>query len=77
MPDTTPVRRILTVCLGNYCRSPLAAAVLTQLGGTAVEVRSAGIRDKWVGQPAHPVMVEAAAERGVRPHQPPGRPGEQ
>lgn len=57
-------RRLLTVCLGNHCRSPLAAAVLARAGGEAVEVRSAGIRNKWVGQPAHPAMVAAAAARG-------------
>ncbi|TXS41710.1 low molecular weight phosphotyrosine protein phosphatase [Streptomyces sp. uw30] len=57
-------RRILTVCYGNICRSPLAAAVLTQLGGDTVEVRSAGIRDKWTGKPAHLTMAEAAAPHG-------------
>jgi protein-tyrosine phosphatase len=57
-------RRILIVCYGNICRSPLAAAVLAQLGGDAVEVRSAGIRDKWTGTPAHPAMIEAAAHHG-------------
>ncbi|MEV6796515.1 low molecular weight phosphotyrosine protein phosphatase [Streptomyces sp. NPDC051320] len=57
-------RRLLTVCLGNHCRSPLAAAVLTQLGRSAVEVRSAGTRDRWVGKPAHAAMVTAAAARG-------------
>jgi protein-tyrosine phosphatase len=57
-------RRILTVCLGNHCRSPLAAAILAQLGGTASQTRSAGLRGKWVGQPAHPLMRAAAAESG-------------
>jgi protein-tyrosine phosphatase len=57
-------RRFLTVCLGNHCRSPLAALVLAQLGGKAVDVRSAGTRDKWVGHPAHAAMVTAAAARG-------------
>ncbi|GAA2507967.1 protein-tyrosine-phosphatase [Streptomyces thermolineatus] len=57
-------RRLLTVCLGNHCRSPVAAVVLAELGGPAVEVRSAGIRDKWAGHPAHPAMVAAAAARG-------------
>lgn len=57
-------RRILTVCLGNYCRSPLAAVVLAGRGGQAVVVRSAGLRTKWVGQPAHRDMLAAAAARG-------------
>ncbi|WP_030548445.1 protein-tyrosine-phosphatase [Streptomyces albus] len=63
-PGTARPRRILAVCLGNHCRSPLAAAVLARLGGSAVEARSAGIRDKWAGRPAHPAMIAAAAARG-------------
>ncbi|MFD5392136.1 low molecular weight protein-tyrosine-phosphatase [Streptomyces sp. NPDC059474] len=57
-------RRLLAVCLGNHCRSPLAAVVLADLGGPAVEVRSAGTLEKWVGHPAHPDMVTAAAAAG-------------
>ncbi|MFG2577715.1 arsenate reductase/protein-tyrosine-phosphatase family protein [Streptomyces malaysiensis] len=57
-------RRLLTVCLGNHCRSPLAALILAELGGPAVDVRSAGTRDKWVGKPAHGQMVTAAAAAG-------------
>lgn len=63
MTATRP-RRLLTVCLGNHCRSPLAALILTELGGAAVEVRSAGTRDRWVGHPAHTQMVTAAAAAG-------------
>jgi protein-tyrosine phosphatase len=61
---TARPRRILTVCLGNHCRSPFAAAVLARLGRGAVEARSAGIRDKWAGRPAHLAMIAAAAARG-------------
>ncbi|WP_338704343.1 low molecular weight phosphotyrosine protein phosphatase (plasmid) [Streptomyces sp. Q6] len=57
-------RRILTVCLGNYCRSPLAARILADRAGDAAEVRSAGLVDKWVGHTAHPDMIAAAAVRG-------------
>ena len=57
-------RRILTVCLGNICRSPMAAAVLARHGGAAVQVRSAGLSGKWVGRPADPAMIAAAAARG-------------
>ncbi|MGW4784958.1 low molecular weight protein-tyrosine-phosphatase [Streptomyces sp. NPDC004230] len=69
MTSVQPVR-LLAVCLGNHCRSPLAAAVLTTLGGARVQARSAGIRDKHVGRPAHPSMVVAAATRGydLTPH---------
>lgn len=62
-PTPTP-RRILTVCLGNHCRSPLAAVVLAELGGSGVEVRSAGLADKHVGKPADPAMVAVAAGFG-------------
>ncbi|MEU5834529.1 low molecular weight phosphotyrosine protein phosphatase [Streptomyces diacarni] len=62
--NATRPRRLLTVCLGNHCRSPLAALILAQLGGPAVDVRSAGIRGKWVGHPAHEQMVTAAAAAG-------------
>ncbi|MBV9142073.1 MAG: low molecular weight phosphotyrosine protein phosphatase [Pseudonocardiales bacterium] len=57
-------RRILTVCKGNHCRAPLAAAVLAKHGGSAVEARPAGLRDWHVGKPAHPVMVQIAARCG-------------
>jgi protein-tyrosine phosphatase len=63
-PPAGRPRRILTVCMGNHCRAPLAAAVLAKLGGGAVEVRSAGIRNWHVGKPAHSVMVRIAATRG-------------
>lgn len=59
-----PGRRILVVCLGNHCRSPFAAAVLAHLGGPTVHVRSAGIHPKWIGKPADPAMVAAAAHYG-------------
>ncbi|WP_432280631.1 low molecular weight phosphatase family protein [Streptomyces luomodiensis] len=45
---TARPRRLLTVCLGNHCRSPLAALILGELGGPAVEVHSAGTQ---VGRP--------------------------
>ncbi len=46
---------ILTVCTGNICRSPLAAALLaTRLAGRGVAVRSAGTR----GMADHPMTAE-------------------
>ncbi|KAA9084100.1 arsenate reductase/protein-tyrosine-phosphatase family protein [Microbacterium radiodurans] len=46
---------ILTVCTGNICRSPLAAALLsTRLAGRGVTVRSAGTR----GMADHPMTAE-------------------
>lgn len=63
--EASQPRRILTVCLGNHCRSPLAAAILAHLGGPTIEIRSAGLRGKWTGQPAHPLMLAAADASGI------------
>ncbi|HUY52451.1 MAG TPA: low molecular weight protein-tyrosine-phosphatase [Streptosporangiaceae bacterium] len=57
-------RRVLVVCLGNHCRSPLAAAALARHGPPGTEVRSAGLAGKHQGRPAHPAMIEAAAVLG-------------
>lgn len=54
----------LTVCKGGRCCAPLAAAVLAQQGGSAVETRAAAIRNWHIGEGAHPVMVEVAARHG-------------
>ncbi|WP_307160944.1 arsenate reductase/protein-tyrosine-phosphatase family protein [Streptomyces rishiriensis] len=59
------MRRVLIVCLGNYCRSPFAALALAHRGGTEVEVRSAGLIGKWEGEPAHMAMVKAAGRLGL------------
>ncbi|ABW15633.1 protein tyrosine phosphatase [Parafrankia sp. EAN1pec] len=56
--------RLLVVCLGNHCRSPLAEAVLTQKSGGALDVRSAGTAGKWSRRPAHATMTAVAARHG-------------
>lgn len=58
--------RVLIVCTGNTCRSPLAAlALLDELGPDRerVEVLSAGTAARE-GQPASPATVELAAQEG-------------
>ena len=55
--STTPRLRVVTVCLGNICRSPMAAAVLRERLAVAglhgqVEVLSAGTAGWHVGSPA-------------------------
>jgi protein-tyrosine phosphatase len=57
-------RRVLVVCLGNHCRSPLAAAALARHSPPGIEVRSAGLATKHQGRPAHPEMIVAAARLG-------------
>jgi protein-tyrosine phosphatase len=56
--------RILVVCLGNHCQSPLAAAVLARHSPDGTHIRSAGLAGKHAGKPAHPAMIAAAARLG-------------
>ena len=61
--------RVLVVCTGNVCRSPIAegllrAAFVERLGDGAPEVTSAGTMG-WEGSGADPNSIAAAAERGV------------
>lgn len=58
-------RRILVVCVGNICRSPLGERLLQrELEGRDVEVSSAGIA-ALVGHPADETAAGIAAARGV------------
>ncbi|MFJ2778557.1 low molecular weight phosphatase family protein [Kitasatospora sp. NPDC087315] len=57
-------KRVLVVCKGNHCRSPIAALIIAERSGGALDVRSAGTRDWHVGKPAHPLMIEAASAFG-------------
>jgi len=66
---TEPLRpfRVLIVCTGNTCRSPMAQALLTRLFEEAeipAEVRSAGTLP-WAGGPAHPDAIATAAASGL------------
>jgi protein-tyrosine phosphatase len=61
--------RVLVVCTGNVCRSPIAegllrAALEVRVGDQAPSVASAGTMG-WEGSGADPGSVKAAAERGV------------
>lgn len=57
------MQRILTLCIGNICRSPLAHVALAQaLPGK--EVVSAGLR-ALVGRPADAMSVQIAIENGL------------
>ncbi len=66
MPNDRPVLRVLFVCTGNTCRSPLAALALhAELGAEAssVEVRSAGTA-AHSGDPASEGSQHVAAADG-------------
>jgi protein-tyrosine phosphatase len=61
--------RILFVCTGNICRSPMAAAVMEKLAadaGLAGEffIDSAGTGAWHAGERAQPFAIEAAAAHG-------------
>lgn len=59
--------RILTVCLGNICRSPAAEAVIrarAAAAGLDVEVDSAGTGSYHLGDAPHPQSVAAGDRRG-------------
>jgi ArsR family transcriptional regulator, arsenate/arsenite/antimonite-responsive transcriptional repressor / arsenate reductase (thioredoxin) len=59
-PGRSPVW-VLFLCTGNSSRSQMAEALLRQVAGSAVEVRSAGSHPKQV----HRQAVAAMAERGL------------
>ncbi|NEU12683.1 low molecular weight phosphotyrosine protein phosphatase [Methylobacterium sp. BTF04] len=66
MPDSGP--RILFVCLGNICRSPLAEAAFTReaaKAGLAVAVDSAGTGAWHVGNPPDRRAQAVASRNGV------------
>ncbi|MFB9990771.1 low molecular weight protein-tyrosine-phosphatase [Deinococcus oregonensis] len=68
MPSSAPLR-VLALCLGNICRSPVAEALLRrELAAAGVEavVDSAGTGDWHVGRPADPRSIDVARRHGLR-----------
>ena len=62
--------RVLFVCLGNICRSPMAESVFLQLVREAglqnqIEVDSAGTGDWHIGQRPHHGTLEILRQNGV------------
>jgi protein-tyrosine phosphatase len=60
--------RILTVCLGNICRSPTAEAALREAAddaGLDLDVDSAGTGGWHVGSPPDARMIAVAAAEGL------------
>jgi len=58
--------KILMVCLGNICRSPLAEGILkSKLDTTQFQVDSAGTGGWHVGSPPDPRSVTVARQHGL------------
>ena len=63
-----PEPRVLFVCLGNICRSPLAEAAFraeAARAGLAAVADSAGTADYHIGEPPDPRAVRTAAQFGT------------
>lgn len=58
--------RILFVCLGNICRSPLAEGILRHVaGGDLVDVDSAGTGGWHIGDPPDRRSIAVARKHGI------------
>ena len=60
--------RILFVCHGNICRSPMAEFVMKELArrrGLQVEVASAGTSMEEYGNPVHPGTLRVLSREGI------------
>ena len=57
--------KILMVCLGNICRSPMAEGIMRKLGGDEVEVDSAGTANYHIGSQPDKRMIATAFKHGI------------
>ena len=60
--------KILMVCLGNICRSPLAEGILQEMAkkaGLDWVVESAGTNGYHTGEPPHQLSIKVAALNGI------------
>ena len=60
--------KILMVCLGNICRSPMAEGVLQDKAfkaGLSWSVESAGTETYHVGNPPHPLSQKVTRQNGI------------
>ncbi|RFB17274.1 low molecular weight protein arginine phosphatase [Bacillus sp. HNG] len=58
------MKRVLFVCTGNTCRSPMAEAILRKKAGESIEVKSAGIFASD-GSPASTNTAHVLQEKGI------------
>ena len=57
-------KRILMVCLGNICRSPLAHGIMAAISPNSF-VDSAGTGSYHIGSPPDPRSIQVAQDNGV------------
>lgn len=60
--------KILMVCLGNICRSPLAEGILkdkVQKAGLNWVIESAGTNSYHIGETPHPLSQKVARQNGI------------
>src|SRR5687767_1333473 len=60
--------KILMVCLGNICRSPLAEGILQDKAfrrGLPWSIESAGTESYHIGEPPHPLSQKVAMLNGI------------
>jgi protein-tyrosine phosphatase len=60
--------KILMVCLGNICRSPLAEGILkakAKKAGLSWQIDSAGTNGYHTGEPPHPLSQKVARLNGI------------
>jgi protein-tyrosine phosphatase len=65
---TFAIMKILMVCLGNICRSPLAEGILqdkTFKAGLTWSIESAGTNSYHIGEPPHPLSQKVARLNGI------------
>lgn len=65
------MKRLLFVCLGNICRSPMAEFIMKKLVKEAgleseFEIASAATSDYEIGNPVYPLAQEKLKEHGIR-----------
>ncbi|MES1214002.1 MAG: low molecular weight protein-tyrosine-phosphatase [Bacteroidota bacterium] len=66
--QTFAAMKILMVCLGNICRSPLAEGILQDKAfkaGLKWSVESAGTNSYHIGEPPHPLSQKVALQNGI------------
>ena len=60
------MKKVLMVCLGNICRSPLAEGILkSKVDTSKIEVSSAGTGGWHVGELPDPRSIEVAQQHGL------------